>query len=60
MTVYKNPDINKIYHLWHICLDCKKSFTHSQSDFDYELKKCNAKNHKILTKSTVYDESIIY
>jgi len=33
-----NPDQNKIYHVWHYCVKCGKTWTHSQGDFD-SLKK---------------------
>ncbi len=29
----KNPDSNKIYHVWHYC-DCGQTFTHSQGSWE--------------------------
>ena len=30
----ENPDKQRIYHVWHYCGVCKKTFTHSQASFD--------------------------
>ncbi len=33
-----NPDVNGIYHCWHVCKTCGKAWTHSQGDFE-DLKR---------------------
>lgn len=42
-TIIKNPgpfDMgSSIYHCWHFCDKCGKSFTHTQSSWDYVIKK---------------------
>ena len=34
-TMYlKNPDENKIYHVWHFCKVCGQTWSHSQASFN--------------------------
>lgn len=50
MRKVSNPDKNKIYDVWHFCLDCQEPFTHSQAS-------CNLhKGHSYLTFSTEKQE----
>ena len=35
-----NPDVKKLYHVWHVCEFCGQVWTHSQADWEV------MKNHK--------------
>ena len=40
-----NPDIGKIYHLWHVCKICLHRYTHSQGDFEtIKRRECCSNN----------------
>ena len=34
----ENPDKRRIYHIWHYCRVCGKTWTHSQADWDDLIK----------------------
>ena len=36
--IVTNPDKQRIYHCWHYCKVCGKSFSHHQSSWDTEIK----------------------
>ena len=45
---YINPDYpNPVYHVWHFCTECHKTWTHSQGSWDMlKLRECCRENLK--------------
>jgi len=56
--VLNNPDTNRIYHCWHYCPICGKSFDHSQGSFENikYYSKCCFDNYRTVPNDPINDE----
>jgi len=52
----KNPDPNKIYHIWHYCKRCGRTLIHSTAVMHEHVQLCDHKPSDLLTFSTEVSE----
>ena len=57
----KNPDENKIYHVWHFCKVCGQTWNHSQSSWNSlkRYKCCNDNLESVATDISFQPVTII-
>jgi len=56
MKKIKNPDTNRIYHVWHYCKKCGKALMHSTAVLHEHVKLCKHSPQDLLTFSTQVNE----
>lgn len=56
-----NPDRGRIYHCWHYCAECKRTWTHSQGDHDEAKRRecCSRRENLITVPSTFIAVEIV-
>lgn len=58
-TVVENPDKDQVYHVWHACGVCGKTWDHSQGDFE-ELKRRDCCFKNLLSFPAEQSEAPLY